>query len=179
MVCFVNGTLEDGNEREINVFQCVSSIFGYLLYFLPDCLLCIGEVVCWDVEKGSHVWRVRPLFSGEEGIFLPGNDVAGVSIRGMVIVFDALGASDELGPKVPETAEARSSLYFINSPYGRPISFFTVFHHACYFNGIRVGLTIMDTFSNRDLQERCLRTLYLPAIYRSGVFDFHIVKHDC
>ena len=51
---------------------------------------------------------------------MPGHDVAGVSIRGMVIVFDALGASNELGAKVPETSEARSSLYFINRPYGRP-----------------------------------------------------------
>ena len=30
---------------------------------------------------------------------MQGHDVAGVSIRGMVIVFDALGASDELGAK--------------------------------------------------------------------------------
>ena len=65
--------------------------------FLPDSLLCIGEGVCWDVKKNSHVWRVCTLFSGEEGIFFLGHDVAGVSIRGMVIVFDALGASDELG----------------------------------------------------------------------------------
>ena len=107
-------------------------ILGYLPSFLPDSLLCIGEGFRWDVEKGSHVWRVCPLFSGEEGIFLPGHDVAGVSIRGMIIVFDALGASDELGAKVPETAEARLSLYFINRPYGRPDVLCTVFHHACY-----------------------------------------------
>ena len=48
------------------------------------------------------------------------NDVAEVSISMMVIVFDALGASNELGAKVPETAEARSSLNFIDWPYGRP-----------------------------------------------------------
>ena len=108
-----------------------------------------------------------------------GHDVAGVSICGMVIVFDALGASDELGVKVPETAEARSSLYFINRPYGLSDVFCTVFHDACYLNGIRVGLTLRDIFSNRDLQERCLRTLAIPVIYRSGVFDFRIVKHDC
>ena len=52
--------------------------------FLPDSLLCIGEGVCWDVKKNSHVWRVCTLFSGEEGIFFLGHDVAGVSIRGMV-----------------------------------------------------------------------------------------------
>ena len=154
-------------------------ILGYLPFFLPDSLLCIGEGVRWDVKKGSHVWRVHPLFSGYEVIFLPGHDVAGVSIRGMVIVFDALGASDELGVKVLETAEARSSLYFINRPYGCPDVFCAVFHHACYLNRIRVGSTVRDTLSNRDLQERCLRTLSLTAIYRSGVFAFHIAKHDC
>ena len=51
-------------------------------------------------KKISHVWRVRPLLIGEEGIFLPVHDVSGVSIRGMVIVFGALGASHELGAKV-------------------------------------------------------------------------------
>ena len=123
-------------------------------------MLCIGEGVFWDVEKGSHVWRVRSLFSGEEGIFFPVYDVAGVSIREMVIVFDAPDASDELGVKVPETAEAWSSLYFINKPYGRPDIFCTVFHHACYLNGIRLGSTVRDTFSNCNLQERCLCFLY-------------------
>ena len=88
--------------------------------------------------KGSHVWGVRPLFIGEEGIFLPVHDVAGVSIRGMVIVFDALGSSDELGAKVPETAEAWSSLYFIDRPYGRPDVFCTVFYHYHLLHGIRV-----------------------------------------
>ena len=73
---------------------------------------------------------------------MPGHDVAGVSIRGMVIVFDALGASDELGAKVLETAEVRSSLYFINMPYGRPDKFCTVFHHACYLDGIHLGSTV-------------------------------------
>ena len=38
----------------------------------------------------------------------------------MVIVFDELGASDEMGAKVPETAEAWSSLNFIDRPYDRP-----------------------------------------------------------
>ena len=61
---------------------------------------------------------------------MPGHDVAGVSICGMVIVFDALGASDDLGMKVPETAEAWSSLDFIDWPYGRPDIFCTVFHHV-------------------------------------------------
>ena len=63
----------------------------------------------------------------------------------MVIIFDALGASDELVTKVPETAEAQSFLYLINRPYGRIDVFCTIFHHACYFNGIRLGLTIRDT----------------------------------
>ena len=66
---------------------------------------------------------------------MPGHDVAGVSIRKMVILFDALGASDELGAKVPETAEARISLYFFNRPYGRSDIFCTFFHHAFYFRG--------------------------------------------
>ena len=69
---------------------------------------------------------------------MQGHDVAGMSIRGMVIVFDALGASDELGAKGPKTARARSSLYFINWPYGRPDFFCTVFHHARLLHGIRV-----------------------------------------
>ena len=34
----------------------------------------------------------------------------------MVIVFDALGASNELGAKVTDTAEARSSLYLTIGP---------------------------------------------------------------
>ena len=87
---------------------------------------------------------------------MPGHDVAGVSILVMVIVFDALGASNELGAKVPETAETRSSLYFINRPYGRPDVFCTVFHHACYLHGICV------------IQP--LRSPFITAIYRSGVF---------
>ena len=101
-------------------------------------------------------WCIRPLFSGEEGIFLPGHDVAGVSVLGMVIVFDALGASDELGAKVSETDEARPSLYFINRPYGRPDVFCTVFHHACLLHRIRVV--------------QPLRSLFLTVIHRSGVF---------
>ena len=60
---------------------------------------------------------------------MTGHDVSGVSIRGMVIVFDALGASDDLGAKVPETAEAWFSLNFINRPYGRPDIFCTIFDH--------------------------------------------------
>ena len=58
---------------------------------------------------------------------MPGHDVARMSIRGMVIIFDALGASDELDAKVPETAEAWSSLNFINRPYICLDIFFTVF----------------------------------------------------
>ena len=61
---------------------------------------------------------------------MSGHDVAGASILGMVIVFDALGASDELGAKVPETAEAWSSLNFTDRPYGHPDIFCTVFHHV-------------------------------------------------
>ena len=56
----------------------------------------------------------------------------------MVIVFDALGASDELGAKVPEADEARQSLYFIDRPYGRPDVFCTVFNHARLLHGICV-----------------------------------------
>ena len=113
-------------------------ILGDFPYFHNDSLFCLGEGVFWDLEKISHVWRVCPLFSGEEGVLLPGHDVAGVSIRGMVVVFDAIGASDELGAKVPETAEAWSSLYFINRPYDRPHVFCTVFHHARYLQRICV-----------------------------------------
>ena len=63
------------------------------------------------------------------------NDVAEVSISMMVIVFDALGASNELGAKVQETAEAWSSLNFINWPYGRPDIFCIIFHHVRLLNG--------------------------------------------
>ena len=66
---------------------------------------------------------------------MPGHDVLGVSICGMVIVFDALGARNELGAKVPETAEAWSSFNFINRPYGRPDIFCTVFDHFCLLHG--------------------------------------------
>ena len=113
-------------------------ILGDLPSFLSDSLFCIGEGVRWDFEKGPHVWSVCTLFSGEEGILLPGNDVAGVSICGVVIVFDALGAINELGAEVPETAEAWLYLYFINRPYIPPAVFCTVFHHARYFHRIRV-----------------------------------------
>ena len=87
---------------------------------------------------------------------MPGYDVAGVSIRGMAIVFDALGASDELGEKVPETAEAWSSLNFINRPYGRPDIFCTAFYHFCLLHG---NLVVWNIWS-----------LFVPGIYRSGVF---------
>ena len=66
---------------------------------------------------------------------MTGHDVAGVSIRGMVIVFDALGASNELGTKVPESAEAWSSLNVIDQPYGRSAIICTVFHHVSLLHG--------------------------------------------
>ena len=53
----------------------------------------------------------------------------------MVIVFDALGARDELGAKVPETDEVWSSLNFIYRLYGRPDIFCTVFHHVRLLHG--------------------------------------------
>ena len=90
------------------------------------------------ITKKDPTWRICRISSGEDGTFLPGNDVAGVSIRGMVIVFDALGARNELGAMVPETAEDKSSLYFINRPYGLPDVFCTEYHHARYLHGIRV-----------------------------------------
>ena len=137
MVWCVDGTFEDDDKRQINVFQGVSSILGDLPSLLSNYLFFIGEAVHWDLEKGYHIWRICPLFSGEEGILLLGHDVAVVSICGVVIIFDALVASDDLGTKMPETAEDRSSLYFINRPYGHPDFFYTVFHHACYSHGIR------------------------------------------
>ena len=87
---------------------------------------------------------------------MPGHDVAGVSIRGMVIVFDALGASNELGAKVPETSEARYSLNFIDRPYGRPDIFCTVLHHVRLLHGNCVVQTLWS--------------LFVTATYRSGVF---------
>ena len=74
----------------------------------------------------------------------------------MVIVFDSLGASDELGAKVPETAEAWSSFYFIDQPYGRPDVFYTLFHHAHCLHSFCV------------IQP--LGSLLLTAIYRCCVF---------
>ena len=56
----------------------------------------------------------------------------------MDIVFDALGASEELDAKVPETAEACSSLNFIDRPYGRPDIFCTVFYHVHLLHRNRV-----------------------------------------
>ena len=85
-----------------------------------------------------------------------GHDVAGVSIRGMVIVLDAHGASNDLGAKVPETAEAWSPLDFIDRPYGRPDIFCTVFHHARFLHGI--------------CMIQPLGSLFLTAIYRRCVF---------
>ena len=84
------------------------------------------------------------------------HDVAGVSIRGMVIVFYVLGSSDELGVKLPETAEDRSSLNFIDWPYCHPDIFCTVFHHVCLFH--------------RNRLVRPVWSLFVTTIYRSGVF---------
>ena len=127
-------------------------------------------------KKGSHVWRVRPLFSGEEGTFFPGHDLAGVSIRGMVIIFDALEASNDLGAKVPDTAEARLSLYFINITYGRPDVFCTVFHHDCYSHGIH-EFRSLGTLSLTAIYRRCVfghfNLYFITAVYRSSVFAFH------
>ena len=98
-----------------------------------------------------------------------GHDVAGVFIRVMVIIFDALGASNELGKKVPETAEAWSSLNFMDRPYGRPDIFCTVFHHVSSFAQEPCNSTVMVTLRNRDLQEWCILTLYFycpTAFYR-------------
>ena len=69
---------------------------------------------------------------------MPGHDVSGVAIRGMIIIFDALGAKDEMGAKVPENAEAWSSLNFINRPCGCPDIFCTVFHHVRLLHGNHV-----------------------------------------
>ena len=69
---------------------------------------------------------------------MPGHDVARVSILGMVIVFDALGARNELGAKVPENAEAWSSLNFIDRTYGQHDIFCTVFHHVRLLHENRV-----------------------------------------
>ena len=87
---------------------------------------------------------------------MQGHDVAGMSIRGMVIVFDALGASNELGAKVPEIAEAWSSLNFINRTYGCPDIFCTVLYRFHILHG------------NCVVQP--LWSLFVPAIYRRGVF---------
>ena len=131
---------------------------------------------------------------------MPGHDVARVSIRGIVIVFDALGAKDELGAKVPETAEAQSSLYFIDRPYVRPDVFCTIFHHARCLHGICVirpigsllltniyRLCVFGHFSSMRspwftgaVYLPCVQgTSELTAIYRCNVFSFRIVKHDC
>ena len=53
----------------------------------------------------------------------------------MVIVFDALGASDDLGAKVPETTEAVSSLNFINRAFGHLDIFCTVVDHFRLLHG--------------------------------------------
>ena len=169
-------------------------------FFISNYLFYIGEGVLWYFEKGSHVWRVNPLFSGEEGIFFLGHYVAGVSIRGMVIVFDAIGASNELGVKATETAEARSSMYFINRPYDRPDVFCTVFHHDCYLQGIRLVQPLGRLFLTAIYRSGVFRhfNLYVfTAVYRRGIFpfrtrdtfsnrdlpaqcfSFRIVKHEC
>ena len=200
MVRCVDSTFEDGNERQLNVFQGVSSILGDLPSFLSDSLFFLSEGVCWGFEKGSHVWRIRPLTSGEEGILFPGHDVARVSIHGMVIVFDALGAINDLGTKVPETAEAWSSLYFIDRPYCCPYVFCTLFHHAHFLHGICVIRPLESLFITTIYRSgvfghftpaRSPRftgavslpyvqgKLLLTAIYRCGVFSFRIFKHDC
>ena len=131
---------------------------------------------------------------------MPVYDVARVSICGIIIVFDALGASNELGAKVPETAETRSSLYFIDWPYGRPGVFCTVFCHACLLYGIRVFRPLGPLFVTKIYRSGVFGhfNLYtLTAVYRSCVFTLHtrdtssdrdltaqcfsfrIIKHDC
>ena len=51
VVCCVDDTFEDGDERQLNFFQGVLSILGDLQYLLSNYLFCIGEGVRWDLEK--------------------------------------------------------------------------------------------------------------------------------
>ena len=73
----------------------------HLPLFLSDSLFSVSEGVCGDIEERSHIWRIDSLFGREEYIFLPGYDVPGVSISGVGIIFDAFGASNDLGAELP------------------------------------------------------------------------------
>ena len=91
----------------------------------------------------------------------------GVSISGVGILFDALGASDDLGAELPETAEAGASLNIDNRPNVLPDVISSVFQYA----GI---------FYTRSLEVQPLETLACTVIYTGAVsLLVIIVKHNC
>ena len=55
------------------------------------------------------------------------------TISGVGIIFDALGARNELRAELPETAESGASLNIVNRPNGLPYVLRSVFHHAGIF----------------------------------------------
>ena len=79
---------------------------------------CLMSVNRWDIEECAHIRCVNSLLRGLRVVFRPGNDIAGVYIKWMVIILDSLGASDDLGVELPEAAETRASCNFFNRTNG-------------------------------------------------------------
>ena len=53
----------------------------------------------------------------------------------MVIILDSFGPSDELGAELPEAAETRASLNFVDRTNGMSDIFWCIFHHAEFHAG--------------------------------------------
>ena len=104
MVRFVNHIIQDGDKVCLHIVQHVVSILLDLPPLLGDALFGVCERAFWDIEKCAHIRCVNPLLRGQQSVFRPGHDVAGVYIQCMVIVIESFGASYELGADLTETA---------------------------------------------------------------------------
>ena len=118
MVLFVNRIIKDSDKVCLHVLQNVAAILLDLPPLLGDALFDVYERSCWDIEECAHVWCVNPLLRGQQIVFHPVHDVAGLYIQWMVIILDSLGASDYLGEELPEAAETRMSWNFVDRTNG-------------------------------------------------------------
>ena len=139
MVLFVNRIIKDSDKVCLHVLQRVAAILLDLPPLLGDALFDVYERSCWDIEECAHVWCVNPLLRGQQIVFHPVHDVAGLYIQWMVIILDSLGASDYLGEELPEAAETRTSWNFVDRTNGISDIIWCIFHHADF----RVGSIVV------------------------------------
>ena len=118
MVLFVNCILEDSDKVCLHVLQNVAAILLDLPPLLGDVLFDVCERSCWDIKECAHGRCANPLLCGQQIVFRPGHDVAGLYIQWMVIILDSLGASDDLGVELPAAAETRTSWNFVDRTNG-------------------------------------------------------------